>query len=115
MAPYPVDTINHEELRAVLARFGVDATRVQSAKDEVPERYWDVVWLELNSGPIQQVQVRPCPEGDGRPLELEDVVGVVVRKGTELGVPIPTISRCYEFLMPYVDGTGRPRSGDEAR
>ena len=67
MALYPADIEIHEELRAVLARFGVDATLVESVEDEAPERERCDVWLELNSGPIQKVQVRPCPEGDGCP------------------------------------------------
>ena len=41
----------------------------------------------------------------GRPMELEDLVGVIVHKGAELGVETPIISTCYELLKPYANGS----------
>lgn len=40
----------------------------------------------------------------GRPLELEDLIGVFVHKGKELGVPTPTIKTYYELLKPHEHG-----------
>jgi len=40
----------------------------------------------------------------GRPLELEDLIGVFVHKGKELGVPTPTIKRYYDLLKPHEHG-----------
>jgi 2-dehydropantoate 2-reductase len=36
----------------------------------------------------------------GRPSELESMIGVVVRKGRELGVPTPTADTVYAALLP---------------
>ena len=36
----------------------------------------------------------------GRPSELESMVGVVRRKGRELGVPTPTADMVYAALLP---------------
>ena len=41
----------------------------------------------------------------GRPLELEDLIGVFVHKGEEFGVPTPTIKTYYELLKPHEHGT----------
>ena len=40
----------------------------------------------------------------GRPLELEELIGVFVRKGEEHGVPTPTIKTYYELLKPHEHG-----------
>lgn len=40
----------------------------------------------------------------GRPLELEDLIGVFVHKGAELGVSTPTIKTYYELLKPHEHG-----------
>lgn len=40
----------------------------------------------------------------GRPLELESLSGLIVRKGRELGVPTPVHAMAYACLKPYVNG-----------
>ena len=45
----------------------------------------------------------------GRRLELEDLVGVIVHKGTRHGIPTPVIRVCYMTLKPYE--MGAPSSG----
>jgi 2-dehydropantoate 2-reductase len=40
----------------------------------------------------------------GRRLELEDLVGVIVHKGTQQGIPTPVIRVCYMLLKPYEMG-----------
>jgi 2-dehydropantoate 2-reductase len=53
----------------------------------------------------------------GRRLELEDLVGVVVHKGTRHGIPTPVVRVCYMLLKPYEMGAARPEgqvSGEEA-
>jgi 2-dehydropantoate 2-reductase len=44
----------------------------------------------------------------GRRLELEDLVGVVVHKGTRHGIPTPVVRVCYMTLKPYEMGAARP-------
>jgi 2-dehydropantoate 2-reductase len=44
----------------------------------------------------------------GRRLELEDLVGVIVHKGAQHGIPTPVIRVCYMMLKPYEMGTPRP-------
>jgi 2-dehydropantoate 2-reductase len=34
----------------------------------------------------------------GRRLEVEETLGYAVRKGVELGVPVPTVETCYRLL-----------------
>ncbi len=34
----------------------------------------------------------------GRRLEVEEILGYAVRKGTELGMPLPTVDACYRLL-----------------
>lgn len=41
----------------------------------------------------------------GRPLELEELFGVLVHKGEEHGVPTPTIKTYYELLKPHEHGS----------
>jgi 2-dehydropantoate 2-reductase len=41
----------------------------------------------------------------GRRMELEDLVGVIVHKGTQHGIPTPVIRVCYMTLKPYELGT----------
>jgi 2-dehydropantoate 2-reductase len=53
----------------------------------------------------------------GRRMELEDLVGVIVHKGTQHGIPTPVIRVCYMTLKPYEMGAPRPEghmSGEEA-
>lgn len=53
----------------------------------------------------------------GRRLELEDLVGVVVHKGTRHGIPTPVVRVCYMLLKPYEMSAPRPGgqvSGEEA-
>ena len=37
---------------------------------------------------------------DGKPSELESMIGVMVRLGAELGVPVPIFRFCYGALLP---------------
>jgi 2-dehydropantoate 2-reductase len=51
--------------------------------------------------------VRPSMYYDlqaGKPLELEDLIGVVVRLGEQHGVPTPFSFAMYAALKPYVNG-----------
>ena len=41
---------------------------------------------------------------DGRPSELESLIGVMVRKGDALGVPVPTFRFFYASLLPQANG-----------
>ena len=41
----------------------------------------------------------------GKHLELEDMIGVIVRKGRQQKVPTPLTFAMYAALKPYVDGT----------
>jgi 2-dehydropantoate 2-reductase len=53
----------------------------------------------------------------GRRMELEDLVGVIVHKGTQHGIPTPVIRVCYMALKPYEMGAPRLQghmSGEEA-
>jgi len=63
----------------------------------------DVVkkWLEFidNSAP----HIKPSMQLDievGHPTELESMIGVVSRKGQELGVPTPAVDFVYASLLP---------------
>jgi len=35
----------------------------------------------------------------GRRLEVEETLGYAVRKGAELGIPLPTVDTCYKLIM----------------
>ncbi len=37
---------------------------------------------------------------EGRPSELESIVGIMARFGAELGVPVPVFDFCYAVLLP---------------
>ena len=41
----------------------------------------------------------------GRRLELEDLIGVIVHKGANHGIPTPIIRFSYMMLKPYEMGT----------
>ena len=43
----------------------------------------------------------------GRRMELEDLVGVIVHRGTQHGIPIPVLRVCYMTLKPYELGASR--------
>ena len=36
--------------------------------------------------------------GTGRRLEVDEILGYAVRKGAELGIPVPTVATCYRLL-----------------
>ena len=42
---------------------------------------------------------------NGRRMELDDIIGVVVRLGEKLGVPTPLTFAAYASLKPYANGT----------
>jgi 2-dehydropantoate 2-reductase len=44
----------------------------------------------------------------GRPLELEALVGAVVRRGRDAGIPTPVMSTLYGILKPFEHGAPRP-------
>jgi 2-dehydropantoate 2-reductase len=44
----------------------------------------------------------------GRPLELEALVGSVVRRGREAGIPTPVMSTLYGILKPFEHGAPQP-------
>jgi 2-dehydropantoate 2-reductase len=44
----------------------------------------------------------------GRPLELEALVGSVVRRGRDAGIPTPVMSTLYAVLKPFEHGAPRP-------
>jgi 2-dehydropantoate 2-reductase len=41
----------------------------------------------------------------GRPLELEALVGAVVRRGLAAGIPTPVMSTLYGILKPFEHGS----------
>jgi 2-dehydropantoate 2-reductase len=45
----------------------------------------------------------------GRRLELEDIVGVIVHKGTQHSIPTPIMRVCYMLLKPYETGVPSPK------
>jgi 2-dehydropantoate 2-reductase len=45
----------------------------------------------------------------GRRLELEDITGVIVHKGTRHGIPTPVMRVCYMILKPYEMGAPSTR------
>lgn len=45
----------------------------------------------------------------GRRLEVEETLGYAVRKGAELGIPLPTMDTCYG-LIAAISGSGASRS-----
>jgi 2-dehydropantoate 2-reductase len=42
---------------------------------------------------------------NGRPLEVEDLIGRVVRAANEHGIDAPAITSCYQLLKPYENGS----------
>ena len=44
----------------------------------------------------------------GKPMELDSLSGLVVRRGRELGVPTPVHEMAYLALKPYMHGTPAP-------
>jgi 2-dehydropantoate 2-reductase len=42
----------------------------------------------------------------GRPLELEALVGAVVRRGRDAGIPTPVMATLYGILKPFEHGAG---------
>ena len=44
----------------------------------------------------------------GRPLELDSLSGLIVRRGREFGVPTPVHEFAYLALKPYMHGTPPP-------
>ena len=42
---------------------------------------------------------------NGRRMELDDTVGVIVRLGEKVGVPTPLTFAAYASLKPYANGT----------
>ena len=42
---------------------------------------------------------------NGRRMELDDIIGVIVRLGEKLGVPTPLTFAAYASLKPYANGT----------
>ena len=44
----------------------------------------------------------------GRPLELEDLIGHVVNRGGERGIPTPVLRVCYLMLKPFAQGALPP-------
>jgi 2-dehydropantoate 2-reductase len=41
----------------------------------------------------------------GRPLELDALIGTVLRRGREAGIPTPVAATVYGILKPFEDGT----------
>ena len=44
----------------------------------------------------------------GKPMELDSLSGLIVRRGRELGVPTPVHEMAYLALKPYMHGTPAP-------
>jgi 2-dehydropantoate 2-reductase len=47
----------------------------------------------------------------GRPLELEALVGAVVRRGRDAGIPTPVMSTLYGILKPFETGPAGTAAG----
>ena len=44
----------------------------------------------------------------GRPLELEALMGAVVRRGLAAGIPTPVMATLYGILKPFEHGAPQP-------
>jgi 2-dehydropantoate 2-reductase len=63
--------------------------------------------LRRTTSTLSDPTMRPSMYYDleaGKPMELEDLVGVVVRLGKKHGVPTPLTFAMYAALKPYADG-----------
>lgn len=45
----------------------------------------------------------------GRPLELEDLVGVIVHRADRHGIDVPVVRTCYMLLKPHEHGRPKPK------
>ena len=67
----------------------------------------------LDSSSQKNPRWRP-PAADSRQAgvsELEDLIGVIVHKGTRHGIPTPVTCVCYMTLKPYEMGAPSPTPG----
>jgi 2-dehydropantoate 2-reductase len=64
--------------------------------EEAVERYLEIT---KTMGPVRTSML--VDRLNRRPIEVEEIVGVVVRKGKEYGVPTPTLSLLYLLLQAY--------------
>lgn len=67
----------------------------------------DVVEKQLAGTLAEAPEVRASLQMDleaGRPLEIDDLLGAVVRKGNENGVPVPASSALYATLYKFRNG-----------
>ena len=93
-----IDAAAHESAKVA------QATGINVNPDELAQSSLNV----FESNKTRAPKLRPSMLVDldkGRPMELEDLIGVIVHKGAELGVETPIIGVCYELLKPYANGT----------
>ncbi len=93
-----IDTAAHESAKVA------QAAGIKVDPDELAQSMRNV----LESNKTRAPKLRPSMLVDldkGRPMELEDLIGVIVHKGAELGVETPIIGMCYELLKPHANGS----------
>jgi 2-dehydropantoate 2-reductase len=105
---------NVPEARAVLTEALNEVAAVAVAKGVTLEA--DVASKTLAFIDGSSPDIKPSMQRDveaGRVTELESMIGVVVRMGTELGVPTPVMRFAYAMLKPgYLQALGKSWSGD---
>ena len=104
------------EIRQLLWEAAEEAAAVARAeRAHLAPEAGDRLLATLDSYSQKNPRWRPSMLQDldaGRRLELEDITGVIVHKGTQHGIPTPVMRVCYMTLKPYEMGT--PPSGGQA-
>ena len=83
-----------------------DLARAQGIRvpDDAPERA-----LALHQGFPRTMYASMYHDlAKGKPMELDSLSGVVMRRGREFGIPTPVHEMAYLALKPYLHGTPRP-------
>ncbi len=85
--------------KAIEEGFAVGRARGAPIKDDAME--WSM--LSLDSFPAQGRSSMAKDFTEGKPVELEGLIGTVVRMGREVGVPTPVNDVLYAVLKPWAD------------
>jgi len=89
------------ETRALLRNLMRDVEAIAGARGVSLDT--DVVEKSLDFIDSSAAQIKPSMQRDvetGRRSELESMIGIIGRKGRELGVPTPTADLVYAALLP---------------
>jgi 2-dehydropantoate 2-reductase len=106
LARSPAGVVYHDPDLLALAHAGfAEATAVARAVGIVlPEGIVESLVAKHQGFPADMYASMYHDLARGKPLELESLSGVIVRKGRELGVPTPVHAMAYACLKPWVDG-----------